>query len=723
MRVAILTVGSRGDVQPFLAFGAALQRSGHRVRICTHPGFESLVRDQGFEFAPLAAGALARRFETEAGRRWAQRSSRWMPAWVGLLRDARSVARRRLSDAAAGCEGAEVIVASNLTQLLGWQIARERELPLVRAMLNAPNYWMARRSSPRAAAVLRQLAWLMARPWLDAVRRDAMGWPGLPAREPIGALERGGALTLHPFSPAVFPPPPAGGPATAVTGYWFLEGDVDPAPDSRLRTFLEAGPAPVYAGFGIQIDHDPVATTRAIVDALRRAGRRGVLQRPPEALAGVELGEDMLAVGPVPHGWVFARCCAVVHHGAAGTTATALRAGVPSVIVPHNSDQFSWGRRMAQLGVSPAPVPRRRLSAERLGEAIAVAVNDADMRRRVQELGRQIRSEDGAAAAAAAFERYLATWPAGATVERAAPESGSGRRAVRMLPNGLRVHGATPGDARSQHFIDGYFDGGLVIGPGMTVLDIGANIGLFALEALRRAEGDLELYAFEPAPETFGYLQCNVQELFPRSGAHLQCAAVADAPGEATLYHRPRASVTSSLYREVEADSGSLVRAMLREPPERYRELFPPWLRRLPGGAAERILQGLARWSQGEVVPVRCPVTTVSRVIAEHGIERIDFLKVDVEGAELAVLHGIDAQDWPRIKRLAVEVHDIDGRLEEMRTLLTAAGFAATVEQEWPFEGTDVYMLHAVGAGPPSPLPAGVGAVRTQGSAPGDSEE
>jgi sterol 3beta-glucosyltransferase len=408
MLVTMLTVGSRGDVQPFVAFGLGLLDAGHRVRICTHPRFQALVEGQGLEFAPLAQGAVARRGETEEGRRWADRWSRWMPAWVGLLQDARSVARRRLSDAAAGCDGADVIVASNLTQLLGWQLARDLEVPLVRALLNAPSYWMARRSRPRVATALRQLAWLAARPWLNRVRRDALGRPPLPLHEPIGKLEAAGELVLYAFSPAVFPKPDGRGEATEVTGYWLLDRVVDREPSDELHTFLEAGPAPVYVGFGIQIDHDPSGTTATIVEALRRVGQRGVLQRPPESLAGVALGEDMLTIGGVSHDWLFRRCAAVVHHGAAGTTATALCAGVPAVIVPHNSDQFSWGRRMAELGVSPTPIPRRRLTVGRLEQAVSAVTSNREHRERAEALADGICAEDGVARAVETFERWVA---------------------------------------------------------------------------------------------------------------------------------------------------------------------------------------------------------------------------------------------------------------------------------------------------------------------------
>jgi UDP:flavonoid glycosyltransferase YjiC (YdhE family) len=427
MRISMLTVGSRGDVQPLVAFGRALQDAGHAVRICAQPEFEDFVTRRGLvDFAPLAAGALSRGNETEEGRRWAQRGSRWLPTWVGLLQDARSVAPQRLRDAAAGTVDADVIVATNLTQVLGWQLARERGVPLVRTLLNAPAYWMSRRTSRPAAAALRQAAWLAARPWLNSVRAEALGLPPLPRREPIGALDRQRQLVLYPFSRAVFPEPAGWGGWTEVTGYWFLDTAVDPDPSDELRAFLAAGPPPVCLGFGTQLDPDPAATTSALVDAVRDAGLRGVLLRPPEALAGVDLGDDVIAVQRVAHDWLFPRCAAIVHHGAAGTTATALRSGVPSVVVPHNTDQFTWARRLAELRVSPPPIPRRKLSAERLRPAILGATSSPLIRERTRALAERIRAEDGVARAVAAFERRFGTAAKSTPARRRPPTAVAG---------------------------------------------------------------------------------------------------------------------------------------------------------------------------------------------------------------------------------------------------------------------------------------------------------
>jgi FkbM family methyltransferase len=270
-----------------------------------------------------------------------------------------------------------------------------------------------------------------------------------------------------------------------------------------------------------------------------------------------------------------------------------------------------------------------------------------------------------------------------------------------VCANGLPMYGASRADARWQHFVSGYFRTEVPIRPGMTVLDVGANIGMFSAELLRRCGGDAELFAFEPAPQPHAFLERNVRELFPRAHAHVYCAAVGAKTGEATLYYRPRLSPTSSLYPGQLADPEALLDGVMREPPDEYRTRFSGPFRRLPGGLGKQLIRMAGRWSSAEVVEKPCTVTTVSDVIREHTIARVDFLKVDVEGAELDVLRGIDASDWPKIQHVAAEIHDLEGRVQTIREMLDAAGFERIeIEQEWPFEGTNVYMAHAGRASP-----------------------
>jgi sterol 3beta-glucosyltransferase len=400
MVITILAVGSRGDFDPLLAFGTALAEQGHQVRLATHPKFESRVEAAGLYFAPLAEGEVSKGLATEQGRRWLQRGSRRMPTAVALIQDARSVARRRLEDALSACEGSDAIVAGDLGLLLGWQMSRRYQVPLVRVRLSPP----PRLAQRPAARAVRQAAWLAARLWLGSVRRQA-GLGKLPMREPLGELEANGTLELRAYSPAVVPSTGASSPSSRTTGYWFLEPPLDPEPSEDLHRFMDQGAPPVCVGFGSMGTADPAAMRELVVQALD--GRRGVLVGDLHSDGATELPGSVFPVGAVDHGWLFERCAAAVHHGGAGTTAAALRAGVPSVIVPHMLDQRAWARRLHELGASPAPIPRRKLSAQRLRDGISAAADDPRFARRTVALRAQITDEDGIENALDAFRAHL----------------------------------------------------------------------------------------------------------------------------------------------------------------------------------------------------------------------------------------------------------------------------------------------------------------------------
>jgi sterol 3beta-glucosyltransferase len=200
---------------------------------------------------------------------------------------------------------------------------------------------------------------------------------------------------LYGFSPAVIPPPPDWGSEIHVTGYWFLDPPDDWTPPPGLEEFLQAGPPPVYIGFGSMSSRNPGEAARQVLEALARTRQRAVIFSGWGGLQPADLPSSAIAIDPVPFSWLFPRCAAVVHHGGAGTTAAGLRAGVPSVVIPFFADQPFWGRRVAELGVGPAPIPRKKLTAERLARAIETAMGDRDMRRRAADLGAKIRTEDG----------------------------------------------------------------------------------------------------------------------------------------------------------------------------------------------------------------------------------------------------------------------------------------------------------------------------------------
>jgi len=402
VRITILSVGSRGDVQPLLAFGVGLEAAGHDVRFTTYPRFEPQVRALGLDFAALAEGEIS---AMQAGVKTSVSPRRRIrrPPVLDLIADARSVARVRLAEAMSACAGAEAVVTNELALLLGWQACERYGAQLVRARLCPPPR-IAERPGARA---VRQLAWLPMRRSQRVARRE-LGLGPLPLREPLGRLAERRTLELRAYSEAVLVDPEPAGEWTHVTGFWFLDSHFDPEPAPEVIEFLDAGPAPVCVNFGSMFNaRAAAAATTMVSDALRRAGQRGVLIRGVDGFGAGQLPADMLAVGAIDHDWLFPRCCAVVHHGGAGTVAAVLRAGLPSVVVPHMLDQHAWGRTIQELGVGPAPISRRRLNGESLTAAITTALGDAHMRARAGEIGARIRGEQGVANAVEAFEQHM----------------------------------------------------------------------------------------------------------------------------------------------------------------------------------------------------------------------------------------------------------------------------------------------------------------------------
>jgi UDP:flavonoid glycosyltransferase YjiC (YdhE family) len=177
-------------------------------------------------------------------------------------------------------------------------------------------------------------------------------------------------------------------------------------PPAPLVEFLDSGPPPVYVGFGSMSSRNPAETADLVLEAVARTQQRAIIHAGWGGLQRADLPGSVMMVDGVPFSWLFPRVAAVVHHGGAGTTGLALHAGVPAIVVPFTVDQPFWGSRVAALGVGPTPIPRKRLTQERLADALRSTVADEAMRARAVALGVQIRAEDGVAAAVDIFGRF-----------------------------------------------------------------------------------------------------------------------------------------------------------------------------------------------------------------------------------------------------------------------------------------------------------------------------
>ena len=414
MRVAVLAIGSRGDVEPFLALSAGLRRRGHTVVVATHAEFAAMVTGAGVDFAELGGNPREALSSPQGRRMLNTRNPLLLPSRMGAL--VGPALDAALPAALAACAGADVVLFATLAQF-GLTVADQLGIPAVAAHLQPatptaaiPAAGLPSVRPPPAALnkatwrLSEALTWRAFRPTLNRQRSRA-ALAGLP-RRPWSRWPRDHRPpVLYGFSPSVVPVPPDWPDDVHVTGYWFRDPDPACTLPAALAAFLAAGAAPVYLGFGSMPDADPAGLVAALVGGARRAGHRMVLHSGWSRLGATGLlDDDVLVVDDVPHSLLFPRMAAVVHHGGAGTTAAALRAGVPAVVVPLFADQFFWGRRVAALGAGAPPIARERLTDARLGAALAVASGRRDGARRIAE---ELAVEDGVAVAVALLEERV----------------------------------------------------------------------------------------------------------------------------------------------------------------------------------------------------------------------------------------------------------------------------------------------------------------------------
>jgi sterol 3beta-glucosyltransferase len=412
MRIGIIALGTRGDVQPYIALGKGLKEAGHFVRLVTHENFEKLVSSHGLEFWSVK-GDVQAVMETPEMRDLLEKGN-FFAITAHTAKASQQAAIDWAHDSLAACQGMEMLIAGVGGLFVGLALAEKLKLPLLQAYIFpfTPTTAFPALLFPQFISKLggyvnrlshhlfRQIMWQGARTGDGLSRQQVLGLPTAPFWGSYDSAYLQRYLILYGFSPSVIPKP-SDWHNTHITGYWFLDEAPDWTPPAALIDFLQSGSPPVYIGFGSMGSRNPEQTADLVLQALALTGQRAILQSGWGGLSKADLPDTVFIVDSISHSWLFSRVAAVVHHGGAGTTAAGLRAGVPTIVIPFFGDQPFWGQRVAELGVGSKPIPRKQLTAERLAEAIHRAVTDRSMRQRAADLGAKIQAEDGIANAVA----------------------------------------------------------------------------------------------------------------------------------------------------------------------------------------------------------------------------------------------------------------------------------------------------------------------------------
>jgi UDP:flavonoid glycosyltransferase YjiC (YdhE family) len=413
MHISIIAYGTWGDVRPSVALGRALQRAGHGVRLVVTGDFGAWVKEKGLDYhlLPVNKKALMRGVSSRT------HPFRVMPA----IRREIGPAVRRVGDdllKIAGDTDALLVnewtvgAASGIAEAYGLKMVlmfmqpnvKTRRFP-ISTMPPAPE-WAPFRE--RYNLLTYELAWRLR--WFtygrgaNPLREDRLRLDPLSARDYVDLFMETPSVSL--ISDRVLPRPRDWGDHQRMTGFVFFD-DEGWQPPRELMNFLGGGPRPIYFGFGSMHDQRPREATRMILEALNKTRQRGVIYSGWAGLGDMEMPESIYRLDYAPHTWLFPRMAAVVHHAGAGTTAAALRAGVPSVPIPYSGDQGFWARRLRRMGAAPEVLPRARLSAAGLAALIRTAVEDEGIRRRAGQIGSQIRAERGLERTVAGLEELF----------------------------------------------------------------------------------------------------------------------------------------------------------------------------------------------------------------------------------------------------------------------------------------------------------------------------
>jgi UDP:flavonoid glycosyltransferase YjiC (YdhE family) len=402
MKFVAVTYGTEGDTRPLALICATLRQAGHEAHLLGDAVTLGYAASLGVPATPLAGDmrSVLRADESVVGK-----GGDFTATTRALAKVASGLSESWLRAILSAGEGCDALILGGLAAFTALSAAEALKVPAIGTGLipitqtreflspflppGALPSWLNRWSQGLVNAMI----WRSFRTEVNAARARVCGLP-----------PRGKVWADHPMLYGISPslvPQPADWPRTArICGQW-LAPQADWTPPPELAAFLAAGEPPVYLGFGSMAALGGQALMGEAIAGL--GGRRALIYAGWGEFDPGALPPSAHLIGDTPHGWLFPRCRLVIHHGGAGTTHAAARAGKASVVVPFAGDQPFWAERLRRVGAAPPPVPAKGLSASRLAHTIAAAETPA-LGEAAATLGSAMAGEDGLAAALGAIE-------------------------------------------------------------------------------------------------------------------------------------------------------------------------------------------------------------------------------------------------------------------------------------------------------------------------------
>lgn len=391
MKVLIPTMGTRGDVQPYIALAKKLNISGFKAQIATHPCWRSLVEQYDIEFRPIGPDID---IEAEAAA-IRKKSKNWLLGAIKTMQFVFKIIEGASEEIKKLCSEADLVIASH--SYIGAIEAEAADITFINVTLQPDAIPKKLEEKTFIKSVLDKIIEAVINPLMIGSYNKLRKKHGLDKIKSSEGL-MSPYLNIIPISPHVYEFNKYWEDKNKLVGYWFSNEYEKYEPSKELLDFINSGNLPIVIALGAMAFEDgkEEAKLEILIRAINNTGMRAIIQGFNKSLQNYELPSNIIKIGSVPHSWLFNNAYAVIHHGGFGTTASTFKAGVPSIVIPHALDQYFWADKVNKLKVGPVPVKAKELNGKALTGAICSLINDyQSMSYNARLLSEKINSEDG----------------------------------------------------------------------------------------------------------------------------------------------------------------------------------------------------------------------------------------------------------------------------------------------------------------------------------------
>ncbi len=391
MKVLIPTMGTRGDIQPYIAIAKELNKKGFSTIIGSHPCWQELVESYNIIFAPIGPD-IDIEYESSCIR---NNSKHWIFGVIKTMKFIMKIIENSSTEIKQLCEDVDLVIASH--SHIGSAEAEACNLPYISVTLQPDSIPEKLKNKTFFKSIIDRFIGAIVNPLMVRSYNKIRKKLGLKKVKSFDDL-LSPYLNIIPISPIVYPPNKYWEEKNRLVGYWFLEEEEEYQPPELLKNFLESDEPPVIISLGAMgfESEEEKNKLKIFINSINETGMRAIIQGFNKTLKNYSLPENIINIGNVPHSWLFKYAYCVIHHGGLSTTATVLKAGVPSIVIPHVLDQNLWAQRVFELEVGAEPLKSKELSQELLIERIKyIKENYKSIFDNVKLISKKINNENG----------------------------------------------------------------------------------------------------------------------------------------------------------------------------------------------------------------------------------------------------------------------------------------------------------------------------------------